>query len=260
VVTFCLGIKVSEGLVAIADTRVITGNENITARKLSVFRQADGTSFFLMTSGLRSLRDKAVTYLDEYLFENQDPFDRLFKAVNCFAQQIRRVAEEDKAALESSGLHFNIHCLMGGQLLNDSEPRLYLLYPQANWVEIGQGTSYHIIGSPGYGKPVLDRTLQYKDSMRFALKVGCLAFDSTRISAADVDFPVDVALYFRETGTMIERRFSKEELSEISDGWQDRLRASVSSLPSPRLDHFFAEISHANGARAAIPSESPASA
>ena len=62
--TFCLGIKVSEGLVGIADTRVISGNENISARKITVYRQNDGSSLFLMTSGLRSVRDKAVTYFD----------------------------------------------------------------------------------------------------------------------------------------------------------------------------------------------------
>ena len=50
------------------------------------------------------------------------------------------------------------------------------------------GTPYQIIGSPAYGKPVLDRTLKYGDPLHFALKVGVLAFDSTRISAADVDF------------------------------------------------------------------------
>lgn len=240
--TFCLGIKVSAGLVAIADTRVITGNENISARKVATYRQSDGTSLFLMTSGLRSIRDKAVTYFEEHLFDHPEPFDRVFKAVNAFADQIRRAAAEDQKALEDSGLHFNIHCLIGGQMLNDREPKLYLVYPQANWVEIGQGTPYHIIGAAGYGKPVLDRTLKYEDSMRFALKVGCLAFDSTRISAADVDFPIDVVLYFRDSGAMIERRFDEDELTEISTGWQERLRDSVTNLPSRWLDRFFGEI------------------
>ena len=238
--TFCLGIRVSEGLVGICDTRVISGNENISARKLSVFRTESGP-FFLMTSGLRSVRDKAVTYFEEEL--SQAPVhDRLFKAVNAFAAQIRRVWAEDKAALDASGIHFNLHCLVGGRLTNDAEPALYLVYPQGNWVEVSHGTPYHIIGSGGYGKPVLDRTLKYSDPLRYALKVGCLAFDSTRISAADVDFPIDVVLYFRETGQLVERRFEKEDLSEISDGWQERLRASVSNLPSAWLDRFFEEI------------------
>jgi putative proteasome-type protease len=227
--------------VGIADTRVISGNENITARKLAVFRQPGG-NLFLMTSGLRSVRDKALTYFEEALSDQDQSLDRVFKAANALADQIRRVSHEDKAALEESGLQFNIHCLLGGRLSNDGEPKLYLLYPQGNWVEIGQGTPYHIIGSPGYGKPVLDRTLKYSDSMRFALKVGCLAFDSTRISAADVDFPIDVVLYFRETGELVERRFEKEDLVEISEGWQERLRDSVTNLPSAWLDRFFAGI------------------
>ena len=50
----------------------------------------------------------------------------------------------------------------------------------------GKGTPYQIIGSPAYGKPVLDRTFKYSDPLQFALKVGVLAFDSTRISAAAI--------------------------------------------------------------------------
>jgi putative proteasome-type protease len=240
-VTFCLGIKVSEGLVGIADTRVISGNENITAKKLAVFSQ-EGSSFFLMSSGLRSAWDEALTYFEEALEKRDEPFDKLFKAVNLFAQQVRRVASQDAEALEAGGLHFNIHCLIGGQMAEDAEHKLYLVYPQGNWVEIGQGTPYQIIGAAGYGKPVLDRTLQYHDTMRFALKVGSLAFDSTRISAADVDFPIDVVLYFARTRELVTHRFAKEDLSEITEGWQERLRNSVANLPSEWLDRFFAGI------------------
>lgn len=238
--TFCLGIKVKDGLVGIADTRVISGNENISGRKIAVY-QHEGHHFFLMTSGLRSVRDKAVAYFEESLEDQSQPMDRFFKVVNAFASEIRRVAAEDKRALEESGLKFNIFCLMGGKMMNDDEHRLYLIYPEANWVEIGHGTPYHIIGASGYGKPVLDRTLKFDDSMQFALKVGCLAFDSTRISAADVDFPIDVVMLF-EDGRLVERRFEKEELSEISDGWHERLRNSVNNLPSLWLDRFFATI------------------
>jgi putative proteasome-type protease len=241
-VTFCLGIKVSEGLVGIADTRVISGNENISARKIYVY-EIEGRSVFLMASGLRSVRDKAMAYFEEALTHNEEPMDRLFKVANAFSHQIRKAEQEDRKALEESGLSFNIFCLMGGRMEKDDEHKLYLIYPQANWVEIGQGTPYHIIGSAGYGKPVLDRTLKYEDSMRFALKVGCLAFDSTRISAADVDFPIDVVIYFGDTGHLFQRRFEKEDLLEISEGWQERLRTSVANLPSNWLDAFFAEIS-----------------
>lgn len=242
--TFCLGIKVSEGLVGIADTRVISGNETISARKINVY-EIESRSIFLMASGLRSVRDKTMAYFEEALTHYEEPLDRLFKVANAISHQIRRAEQEDREALEQSGLHFNIFCLLGGRMEKDDEHKLYLIYPQANWVEIGHGTPYHIIGSAGYGKPVLDRTLKFEDSMRFALKVGCLAFDSTRISAADVDFPIDVVLYFGSTGRLYQRRFEKEELLEISEGWQERLRASVANLPSNWLDGYFREIGRA---------------
>jgi putative proteasome-type protease len=205
-----------------------------------------------MTSGLRSVRDKALTYFEEVLSTSEEPFDRLFKVVNEYAEQIRRVAREDREALEGSGLPFNIHCLLGGQMTHDAEHKLYLIYPQGNWVEIGQETPYQIIGSPGYGKPVLDRTLKYGDSMAFALKVGCLAFDSTRISAADVDFPIDVVLYFRDRRELIEHRFEKDDLIEIWEGWQERLRKSVDSLPASWLDEFFASIGRRSAAATGV--------
>lgn len=238
--TFCLGINVREGLVGIADTRVLSGSECLTARKVTIYQQGHH-AIFLMTSGLRSLRDKALTYFDEIMTENEQPFDRLFKAVNALATQIRRTAQEDKEALEESGLPFNIHALVGGQLENDREHKLYLLYPQGNWVEIGQSTPYHIIGASGYGKPILDRTLKYHDSMRFAFKVGCLAFDSTRISAADVDFPIDIVLYARDTYRIIEHRYEKNDLLDISNWWQDRLRRSVNDLPSEWIERAFSQ-------------------
>src|SRR6266481_2488025 len=115
----------------------------------------------------------------------------------------------------------------GGQLRHDKEHKLYLVYPQGNWVEVGAGTPYCIIGESGYGKPILDRTLKFTDTIRFALKVGCLAFDSTRISAANVDFPIDVIIYDAEQHAILEHRYEKKDLLEISNWWQERLRQSV---------------------------------
>src|ERR1700741_3751013 len=102
--TFCLGMRVHDGIVGIADTRVTSGSECITARKVSVY-QGDGWSMFMMTAGLRSVRDKALTYFDEVMSEAEhSPPNRLFKLANIFAEQIRRVSAEDKKFLEQSEL------------------------------------------------------------------------------------------------------------------------------------------------------------
>lgn len=235
--TFCLGITVEEGLVAIADTRIMAGNKLTTAQKISTYNFDNGLgAFFMMASGLRSVRDKVMTYFDEEMSSMDEPFDKMYKAVNALAGKMRQVSHEDKQYIEQGGLRFDIHILMGGQLQNDAQHQLFLIYPEGNWVIITQGTPYHIIGESEYGKPILDRTLKYSDNLPLALKVGCLAFDSTRISASDVDFPVDVVLYYKNSSQLVEHRYQKDELREISNWWQERLRALIQELPSEWID------------------------
>lgn len=229
--SFCLGIKIRDGLIGIADTRLISGTERSTARKVTI-HQYGHHSLFLMTSGLRSVRDKALTYFEEMMSEEEHSFDRLYKAVNAFGEQVRRVAREDKQALEESGLEFNLFSLIGGQLERDGEHRLYMLYPQANWVEISVGTPYYIIGEKGYGKPLLDRALRYETDMETALKIGYLAFDATRTSATDVDFPLDIVLYRNGSYTMVETRFEREDIIETADWWQSQMLRLVSEAPA----------------------------
>ena len=236
--TFCLGISLEEGLVGIADTRITSGTECMTARKVSVF-DVDGGAIFVMTSGLRSLRDKTLTYFEEAVTNPDEPVDRVYKAVNLFTAQLRQVAQEDKKPLLESGLDFNLHALIGGQLGNDKEHHLYLVYPEGNWIATGISSPYHIIGSMRYGKPILDRALTYTDSMRHALKVGCLAFDSTRISSADVGFPIDVLLYRRDSRKFVEHRLAEKDLRQMTHWWQERLRISVQELPSDWLQNVF---------------------
>ncbi len=239
--TFCLGINVQDGLVGIADTRLTSGNECLTARKVTTYER-DGGAMFIMTSGLRSIRDKALTYFEAALLEREEPFSRLYEAVNLFTDQVRQVAFEDKASITAGGLSFDMKALIGGQMRGDLAHKLYLIYPEGNWVDTGRGTPYHVIGSSGYGKPILDRTLTYGDSMRHAFKAGCLAFDSTRISAADVDFPIDAVLYAPNTFRIVEHRFQKDDLAEISNWWQEHLRTTMRNLPAERLEEAFAKL------------------
>jgi putative proteasome-type protease len=236
--TFCLGINVQDGLVGIADTRVVAGCESLVAKKVATY-EGPGFSFFVMTSGLRSLRDKVLLYFEDEYARQISARDRLFKIVNLYAAQVRRLAIEDGKALRESDLRFNIHSLIGGQMSADSAHRLFLIYPEGNWVEIGSDTPYQIIGNSGYGKPILERSLQHKDPLLYAFKLGILAFDATRLCASDVDFPLDVVLYERGSLTLVEHRYQREELKHISNWWQDRMRSAVAELPSEWVEAAF---------------------
>ncbi len=246
--TFCLGMKCADGLLAIADTRITSGTELSSARKISI-HQYEQRSMFILTSGLRSLRDKAVTYFEERL-QNETDLDRMFKAVNALSAEIRRVRTEEKDFLLEGGMYFDLHCIFGGQLAGDDQAHLYLIYPEGNWVEVRSGTPYVIIGESRYGKPILDRVWRYDEPLSEALKVGLLAFDATKTSASDVDYPVDVVTYRPDTFTLQEQRFTGNDLEPLRAYWQNAIEAAV-TLADPvmqplawRLDHAPAAHTH----------------
>ncbi len=232
--TFCLGIKTRQGLVGLADTRITSGSETTSAKKVFTVNK-HRHSFFIMTSGLRSVRDKAITYFEEVVAHEDSRFNRMYEAANEFGNQVKRVAREDKTSLEESGFPFNLYSLIGGQLEDDPEPKLYLLYPQGNWIEIRQGTPFAIIGNTGFGHPVLRRSLRYEEPLDFALKCAFLAFDATRLSANDVDYPIDTVILPNDSFRAIENRFEQHELHNISEYWNDSIKEAIHNLPDAVL-------------------------
>ena len=230
--TFCLGIKCADGLVAIADTRITSGSEVSTAKKIAV-HQGERDTMFVLTSGLRSVRDKAITYFEERLRQNGGEFARSYQAVNALAEEMRRVYNEDNDWLLKANLIFDLHCIVGTQLTEDEEPHLYLLYPQGNWVEVSRGTPYLIIGETRFGKPILDRALRYEASLEEALRLGILSFNSTQASSADVGPPVDALIYPNDSFAPRERRFDAVELEPVAKFWQSAIEDAARGASEP---------------------------
>src|ERR1700693_3392865 len=117
--TFCLGIAVDDGLVGIADTRILAGHDSLVGKKVASY-QGPGFSFFIMASGLRSLRDKALLYFEDVYTRQIAARDRLFKIVNLYAAEVRRLAAEEGPSLRQADFNFNIYSLVGGQMSADS--------------------------------------------------------------------------------------------------------------------------------------------
>lgn len=237
--TYCLGIKVNEGLLAIADTRITSGTDTSVKVKI-LTEQRDKFSLFVMTSGLRSIRDKAVVYFKEVM-EHED-FDKVYKAVNAFGEQVKRVAEEDKESLLGAGFKFDLHTIIGGQFRDDDEHCLFLLYPEGNWVELGYGAPFVVIGNSGHGKAILNRTLSADSSLRNALKAGFLSFDSTRVSSSNVDFPIDVVLYEKGSYFLAENRYEKKDLENISEEWDLQLKNALNNIGEEWMDATFSKL------------------
>jgi len=65
----------------------------------------------------------------------------------------------------------------------------------------------------------------------FALKTGILSFDSTRVSANDVGYPIDVLIFNSETFELTEHRFYENDLTELTNYWAEKLKSAVNSIP-----------------------------
>lgn len=230
--TYCLGIKIDEGLVCLADGRITSGTQVTNAQKLTM-HGINGAQFAVMTSGLRSLRDKTLAYLERDMSKNHPTgFALLLDAVTAYCRCLRQVAKEDREQLEGSDLAFNLHTLIAGALPDDSEPSIFLVYPEGNWIEVDHRTPYLSIGATAYGKPILDRALTYDTAMTTALKLAYLSFDSSRFSSADVGFPIDLATFSRSDRRWRKAHYDYDDLREQRIWWNEHIKKLAIEMPN----------------------------
>ncbi len=236
--TFGIGIKVREGVVALADTQIVVGSERVSKQKLAALYHANN-SMFAMTSGLRSVRDKSLTYLSERLENQVEPLHRLFRVVNMFGEELRKVRDEDGPSLSKSNIPFNTHAIFGGRLADDVSPQLFYVYPEGNWIEAAADSPYFIIGRTSYGKPILDRLLLFETPLRTAVALALLAFDATRASVTDVDCPIDIAVIAEGDRHATFHRFSQTDISAVTGWWNTKLTEALTAMPMQWADVLF---------------------
>jgi putative proteasome-type protease len=229
--TYCIAIKLKRGLLAAADTRITSDVGISTARKITLHKEPEST-FFLMTSGLRSCRDKTLAYFEEALKHPPEVLEKMHHLANLLGQQIKKVSGEDKKDLEANGYHFNLHGILGGQFKNEPEPRLFMLYPEGNWIEITEETPFGVIGNSKFGIPLLKRALTVESDWQDALKLVFLSFDATYRNASDVGYPVDVALFPRNSFEVQEKRFHEKDLRDFTEQFNQGILDLVHDLPS----------------------------
>jgi len=226
--TFCIAVKSKTGVIALSDTRISSGLGVSTSKKIQTY-QENGNSFFIMSSGLRSIRDKVI-----HLFEDELPnysCDKLYKVANLIGNVVKRVRAEDMEQLVQSKFFFDGHFIVGGQCAKDKRSGIFLIFPEGNWVEASNESPYTLIGNTAFGKPILRRLLHEEVTFDLAIKVAYLAFDATYKNASDVDFPLDFALYRNGTYEIQEFRKSEEELKETSLRWNRILVKAANELP-----------------------------
>jgi putative proteasome-type protease len=238
--TYCVGLKIDRGLVFMSDTRTNAGIDNIsTFRKMKVWEKPGERVIVLMSAGNLATTQAVVSLLDE---RSKAAADRaptvletpsMFQTARLVGDAVKEVIKTSSPDGETADSYFNASLILGGQI-KGAEPRLFLIYPEGNFIEAGEDTPFFQIGETKYGKPIIVRA--YDPTMSFAetAKLLMVSFDSTLKSNLSVGLPLDMLFYERDTMEVgFRKRISGDDhyYRAVSDGWSNALKAAFNSLP-----------------------------
>lgn len=238
--TYCVALKIDRGLVFMSDTRTNAGMDSIsTFRKMHVWEQPGERVVVLMSAGNLATTQAVVSLLDERTKAVSDRHTTLLETPSMYqtarmvGETVKEVIADSAPAGEKADSYFNASFILGGQI-KGSEPRLFMIYPEGNFIESTEDTPFFQIGETKYGKPIIIRA--YDRAMSFAetVKLLMVSFDSTLKSNLSVGLPLDLLFYQKDAFKVeLKKRIGHDDpyYRRISEGWSDALKAAFASLP-----------------------------
>jgi putative proteasome-type protease len=239
--TYCVGMMLDKGLVLMSDTRTNSGVDNIsTFRKMFRWQVPGDRIIALMTAGNLATTQAVVSQLEERSKIPDERQNSLLNAPTMFqvAVEVGKLLRETIHAVEDengpqSEASFTASMILAGQI-KGMEPRLFMIYPEGNFVEASWDTPFFQVGETKYGRPILirgyDRRMSFEESVRLML----VSFDSTLKANLSVGMPLDLLAIGRDTFVPLhEKRFDAEDpyFQAVSSGWGDALKAALEALP-----------------------------
>jgi putative proteasome-type protease len=239
--TYCVALRLNRGLVFMSDTRTNSGVDNIsTFRKMFTWSNPGERVISMLTSGNLATTQAVVSLLDE---RTKAPAERnpsvleaptIFQVARTVGQTLREVIQSNALSGETADSTFNATIILGGQIAT-SEPRLFLIYPEGNFIEASEDTPFFQIGETKYGRPILIRGYDPDMSFEDAVKLLLVSFDSTMKANLSVGLPLDLQTYERDLLTVgYEQRIGVNDpyYQTISSSWGEALKQAVAGLPN----------------------------
>ncbi|GMM92756.1 peptidase [Qipengyuania sp. MTN3-11] len=239
--TYCVGMLVEKGLVLMSDTRTNSGVDNISVfRKMFSWQVPGERIITVLTAGNLASTQAVVSLLEERTKAPEDRDNTLLKSPTMFqvAGDIGKllratIAErQDANGVRGKG-RFTASIIVAGQI-KGMEPRLFLIYPEGNFIEAGLDTPFFQIGETKYGRPIIIRGYDRTMSLEDAVKLLMVSFDSTLKANLSVGLPLDLMVIERDTfEARHERRIAHDDpyFQAISSSWGDALKHAFHSLP-----------------------------
>ncbi len=239
--TYCVALRMDRGLVFMSDTRTNAGVDNVSVfRKMHTWAAPGDRFITLLSAGNLATTQAVISLLDE---RSKAAADRtpsvmgepsMFQVARLVGETLKEViAANAQAGQTAADPAFNATIILGGQV-GEGEPRLFLIYPEGNFVEASADTPFFQIGETKYGRPILVRAFDPGMSFEDAIKLLLVSFDSTIKANLSVGLPIDYQVYLTDTFEAAHQgRIEADDpyFQTISTGWGDALRQAFNSLP-----------------------------
>ncbi len=239
--TYCVGMKLEKGLVLMSDTRTNSGVDNISVfRKMFTWQIPGERIITLMTAGNLATTQAVISQLEERTKEPDERGNILLKSPTMFqiateiGKLMRNIIGERQEANGARGRgRFTASIIVAGQI-KGMEPRLFMVYPEGNFIEASLDTPFFQIGETKYGRPIIIRGYDRQMSLEDGVKLLMVSFDSTLKANLSVGLPLDLQVIERDTyeaGHQHRVAHDDSYFEIISTGWGDALKNAFHSLP-----------------------------
>jgi putative proteasome-type protease len=236
--TYCLAIKVDDGLVFASDSRTHAGVDYTSVySKMYRFELGDRL-IVLLAAGSLATTQAVVNQIRRDL-QNPEVVSSLhnvhylFDAANYVGGISVKVQGLHWEPMQRSGFSAEATFILGGQIRGQPH-ELYLIYPQGNYIMACPDTPYLQIGETKYGKPILDRMVGSTTTLEDAARCALVSLDSTMRSNLSVGPPVELAICRKDSFT-IGQYLSLDPSSpfylSLQKQWAEGIRAAFNLLP-----------------------------
>ena len=239
--TYCVGMMLERGLVLMSDTRTNSGVDNISTFRKMVHWEVPGERIIaVMSSGNLATTQAVIGKLEE---RNKTPAERhnsvleaptMFQIATQLGKLLRETIQDRDTdnGMKAAGT-FSATLILAGQI-QGMEPRLFLIYPEGNFIEASYDTPFFQIGETKYGRPIILRGYNPKMDFSDAVKLLMVSFDSTLKANLSVGLPLDLLVI--ENGRfepLHEERITAADpwYRSLSASWSEALRAALDALP-----------------------------
>jgi putative proteasome-type protease len=243
--SYCVALKLSRGLVFMSDTLTNGGLDNVSRYPKTFSWGVDGErQIMLTTAGNLATSQAVISILSEQTKVRDERSPSILEAPTMFqvartvSQTLAEVIDTSARGQQQAENTFAATFILGGQIKGGSM-RLYLIYPEGNFIEVSEENPFFQIGETKYGRPILVRA--FDPEMRFedAVKLLMVSFDSTIKANLSVGPPLDLSIYELDSlapARQIKITAENAYFQMISRQWGEALKESLSSLPKFSFD------------------------